>query len=455
MIGGNCDILVTAGLHQRILEHLFPGDRDEHGAILRAGIVRNGSSLRLLVQHVQPAEFGTDYVPGRYGYRALTPTFIHREILRCRDSGLAYLAVHNHGSDRQVEFSQVDLDSHERGYPALLDIGRGVPVGALVYGKRSVAADIWLPGGSRRTLGSYRIIGHQVSRLYAQPCRDGESNTEHDRQVRMFGTAGQRVLRASRVAVIGLGGVGSLVVEYLARLGVGNLVLIDPDQIEGSNLSRVVGATRVDVEAGQLKTQIAVRHVREMAVDTVLEPIAGDVARPSVAQVLRNCDFIFLAADSMRARLVANALAHQYFIPVVQMGAKIRRRDDGQLEDAMCAVRHVRPGVGCLWCNSLIDPTQLAIEAKSDSERKSQAYGVQEPNPSVISLNAVAAAHAVNDFLFDFLGLRTDDSEAAYRHFHFHRGKAQQVLPRRDAECRECVQRLGMGDALELPVLER
>ena len=454
MSGGECDILVTAAFHKRIMEHLFPGDGDEHGAILRAGIVRNGSSLRLLVQHVQPAEFGTDYVAGRYGYRALTPTFIHREILRCRDSGLAYLAVHNHGSDRNVEFSRVDRESHERGYPALLDIGRGVPVGALVYGRRSVEADIWLPDGSRRTLGSYRVIGHEISRLYSQPRREGESDTEHDRQARMFGAAGQHVLRASKVAVIGLGGVGSLVAEYLARLGVGNLVLIDPDEIESSNLSRVVGATGVDVEAGQLKTQIAVRHAREMAIDAILEPIAGDVARHSVAQVLRDCDFIFLAADSMRARLVVNALAHQYLIPAVQMGAKIRRRDDGKLEDAMCAVRHIRPGTGCLWCNGLIDPTQLAIEAKSDSERKEQAYGVQEPNPSVITLNAVAAAHAVNDFLFDFLGLRTGDVEAAYQHFHFDRGKAQRVVPRRDSECRECVQRLAMGDALELPVVE-
>ena len=174
----------------------------------------------------------------------------------------------------------------------------------------------------------------------------------------------------------------------------------------------------------------------------------------SVARVLRDCDFIFLAADSMRARLVVNALAHQYLIPAVQMGAKIRRRDDGKLEDAMCAVRHIRPGTGCLWCNGLIDPTQLAIEAKSDRERKEQAYGVQEPNPSVITLNAVAAAHGVNDFVFDFLGLRTGDVEAAYQHFHFDRGKAQRVVPRHDSECRECVQRLAMGDALELPVVE-
>ena len=454
MTVADCDILVTSEVHQRIMGHLFPGDGDEHGAILRAGIVRNGPSLRLLIQDVHPAESGTDYIAGKYGYRALTPTFIHREILKCRDTGLAYLAVHNHGTDRRVAFSKVDLESHERGYPALLDIGRGIPVGALVYGRRSVAADIWLPDGSRRTLGTYRVIGRDVTRLYSQPSRGRKSDSVHDRQVRMFGASGQHILQASKVAVVGLGGVGSLVAEYLARLGVGNLVFIDPDEIENSNLSRVVGATPIDVETGQLKTHIAVRHAREMATQATLQAVAGDVSRHSVAQVLRDCDFIFLAADSMRARLVVNALAHQYLIPVVQMGARIRSGDCGTIEDAMSAVRHIRPGTGCLWCNGLIDPTQLAIEAKSDSERKEQAYGVQEPNPSVITLNAVAAAHAVNDFLFDFLGLRTGDAEASsYHHFHFHRGKAERVIPRRSPECRECVQRLALGDALELPVV--
>lgn len=451
----HCDILVTSQDHQRIMDHLFPGDQDEHGAILRAGIVRNGSSLRLLVQHVEPAEFGTDYVVGRYGYRALAPTFIHREILQCRDAGLAYLAVHNHyGSDRRVRFSSIDLESHKRGYPSLLDIGRGVPVGALVFGRRSVAGDIWLPDGRRLSLGTYRVIGDHFSRLYSHPKGGRQRTSAHDRQVRMFGAAGQDVLEASKVAVVGLGGVGSLVAEYLARLGVGHLILIDPDRIESSNLSRVVGATLVDVETGQLKTQIAVRHARELANNARLQPIADDVSRHSVAQVLRDCDFIFLAADSMRARLVVNALAHQYIIPVIQVGAKIRQDKFGNLADAMCAVRHIRPGTGCLWCNGLIDPTQLAVEAKSDRERKEQAYGVQEPNPSVITLNAVAAAHAVNDFLFDFLGLRTGDVEAAYHNFHFDRGKDQHVMPRRSPQCRECVDRLAMGDAMELPVVE-
>ena len=119
----------------------------------------------------------------------------------------------------------------------------------------------------------------------------------------------------------------------------------------------------------------------------------------------------------------------------------------------MCAVRHLRPGQGCLWCNGLVDATQLAIEMKTKEERKDQAYGVREPNPSVITLNAVSAAHAVNEFLFDFLDLRSNDRETMYQHHHFLTGKMQHVIPRRDPDCYECSRRLGMGDAVELPTI--
>ena len=97
----------------------------------------------------------------------------------------------------------------------------------------------------------------------------------------MFGHTGQAVLVASKVAVVGLGGVGSLVAEYLARLGVGHLVLVDLDVIEDTNLSRVVGATPTDVETVQFKTQIAVRHLREARPDIRLEAIRGDIASDS------------------------------------------------------------------------------------------------------------------------------------------------------------------------------
>lgn len=451
-----CDIVIGANDQGALMAHLYPGDQDEHGAILHAGVTEIGDRLRLSVRGVFPAKFGTDYVAGQHGYRALHPRFIHHHITACRDQGLAYLAVHNHDCDDRVGFSRIDMASHERGYPALLDIGKGVPVGALVLGRRSMEADVWTPDGHRRSLREARIVGSTLRRLYPSP-RIGFAvpDESHDRQVRMFGIEGQERLAVAKVAVIGLGGIGSLVSEYLARLGVGEIVAIDPDRLETSNLSRVVGATLADAREGCSKIAIAARHASEASA-TRITLLEADVAVESVARQLRSCDYLFLAADSMRARLVFNALVHQYLIPGVQLGAKVRAGSDGTLLDVMSAVRPVRPGEGCLWCNQLIDPHQLALEAKSDIERKAQAYGVTEPNPSVITLNAVAAAHAVNDFLFFFLDLPKTAAPLAYRHFHFLDGIAKQVLPRKDEECRECGSsgRYGRGDAMSLPCVE-
>jgi hypothetical protein len=159
----------------------------------------------------------------------------------------------------------------------------------------------------------------------------------------------------------------------------------------------------------------------------------------------------------MRARLVVNAIVHQYLIPGVQLGSKIRFDPHHGLLDVMSANRRLRPGRGCLLCNQLIDATQLAKEAKTDEERKAQAYGVEEPNPSVITLNAVAAAHAVNDFLLDYLALRPENKQLYYEQFQFLKDMRTLVEPRSDQDCSECSRnglRFGRGDAKLLPCIE-
>ena len=446
-----CDVWISEADHSRLMDHLYPGDQDEHGAILRAGIVEFGDGLRLLIRDIALAEPGINYVGGQFGYRALKPTFIHKHITGCRDERLAYLAVHNHDCDDWVDFSTIDLESHERGYPALRDIGKGVPVGALVYGRTAVEADIWLSDGTRAKLGEYRIIGSSIVRRTASPRKTGKSGVNYDRQVRMFGKVGQEILAEAKVAIVGLGGVGSLVAEYAARLGVGELLLIDPDVIDDTNLSRVVGAIANDVKSGRLKTDIAANLVLAANPSAKVKQFPVDVLNADAADALKSCDYIFLCADSMRARLLVNAITHQYFVPMVQLGAKITTNEAGTLVDAMSAIRTVRPGEGCLWCNGFIPSGILALEAKSDEERKAQAYGTHEPNPSVITMNAVAASQGINDFLFDYLGLRESNGDWRYEHAHFLGRKTMKVVPRRELECSECVRRYGRGDAIGLP----
>jgi len=453
-----CRLRIARKDFDLLTTHLFPGDEDEHGAVLLAGVSHVEGQLTLLVREVHLAQEGVDYVPGKIGYRALTPPFIHRLITRARDERLAYLAVHNHEADREVGFSSIDSQSHERGYPALLQIARGMPVGALVFGRRSIQADIWLPDGTRLDLDRAAVLGNTIQRLTPSRKREPTDTADiYDRQIRMFGKVGQGELARCRVGIIGLGGIGSIVAEYLARLGVGEFRLVDDDRVEESNLSRIVGASASDALHGTTKVTVAQRLILQGNDRANIHLVTDDVAKESAAKELTSCDYLFLAADSMRARLVFNALVHQYFIPGVQLGSKIRSDSAGTLLEVMSANRPVRPGQGCLWCNQLIDQNQLAKEAKTDEERKAQAYGVEEPNPSVISLNAISAAHAVNDFLLDYLGLRADSGALYYEHFHFLNGKRNLVEPRRDTECSECSAaglRYGRGDGVGLPCIE-
>jgi len=457
-MSNHCQLRIEAQQFDALINHLFPGDSDEHGAVLLAGASVASGSLTLLIREVHIAREGVDYVEGKVGYRALAPTFIHRLITRARDERLVYLAVHNHIADSEVRFSHIDLQSHERGYPALLQIAKGMPVGALVLGRRSMQADVWLPDGARLSLKHATVVGNTIRRLTPSPQRGSSSTAEsYDRQIRMFGKAGQARLADCRVGIIGLGGIGSLIAEYLSRLGVGEFCLVDDDSLEVSNLSRVVGATMTDAQRGRRKVEVAQRLIQEANNKARVELILDDAAKSTVAPRLASCDYLFLAADSMRARLVFNAIVHQYLIPGVQLGAKVRFDPDGRLLDVMSANRPVRPGRGCLWCNQLIDAAQLAREAKTDEERKAQAYGVEEPNPSVITLNAVAASQAANDFLLNYLCLRENSTELHYEHYHFLNGTRTLALPRKDVACPECSlsgTRYARGDMIDLPCID-
>ncbi len=476
-------LVIPEGMYGRLQAHLFPGDGDEHGAVIAAGISRTSDGrIRLLARKLHLAQDGVDYVPGKRGYRMLRANFIRDRILECRDEKLAYLAAHNHGGSTRVEFSDDDLRSHERGYPALLDIARGVPVGALVFAKEAVAGDIWLPGGLRVKLANASIVGRRLRQITPAPYRSGNAiDPDYDRQVRLFGDAGQSKLAGTKIAIIGLGGVGSLLAEFLARLGVGHFILIDPERIEGTNRPRIVGATRWDTRSwftrapwpkwvrrlaektATSKVRIAARVIRRANKQATIEALKADVLHPDVATKLLDCDYLFLAADTMRARLLINAIVHQYLIPAVQVGSKVvHDKASGEITGIHTIARPITPESGCLWCNQLINRSKLQDEAQTEHEREAQRY-VDEPTivaPSVVTLNAVGAAQAANDFLFYMTGLTSPDASTAYMRFDPRRREVSLDNPRRSWDCTECGTgtngRLGRGDlGKHLPTFHR
>lgn len=471
------ELTITEPLFAQLHAHLFPGDHDEHGAVLLVGVSETPNGARLLVREMLLAKDGVDYVRGQRGYRMLTGRFVARAAARARDERLAYLAVHNHRGTDQVAFSDDDLASHRRGYPALLDIVDGLPVGALVFAENAVAGSLWLGPETQRQLRQLTVLGMPQQRLFpSPPARAPEREEEYDRQARIFGDRGQALLSQLTVGVIGAGGIGSLIIELLARLGVSHFIIIDPDVISTTNVPRITGSSYFDARSwltaagrpqwmrrlGERFATPKVTHMRRLIHKAnkraKVEALRADVTEDATARLLRSCDYIFLAADSMQARHTFNALVHAFLIPGVQVGVKVPvDTENGLVGDIFSTSRSVLPGSGCLLCNGLVTAAGLQREAETAAERTLQRY-VEEKDvlaPSVITLNAFAAAIATNDFLFSLTGLTDAAAHRGYITYHPRQRLIKRISPRRDEGCVHCgagsVSLLARGDEADLP----
>jgi hypothetical protein len=175
-------LTVPPALWDQLQAHLFPGDGDEHGAIILAGLADGFRGPRLLARDLILAADGVDYVPGEIGYRALTDDFVNRAIDRAEAEGLAYVAAHCHGGIASVSFSAPDMASHERAYPAIVQM-LDRPAGGLVLAREAAAGDVFFPDGTRSRLAEVVVPTRNLLRLRSEPAEPtGGSDSGYDRQ---------------------------------------------------------------------------------------------------------------------------------------------------------------------------------------------------------------------------------------------------------------------------------
>ncbi len=136
------------------------------------------------------------------------------------------------------------------------------------------------------------------------------SDTEkklYSRQIMMIGEDGQNHLKNSMVIVAGCGGLGSPIVNYLAVAGVGNIRIIDMDNVELSNLNRQILHWHNDIEKD--KVQSAGEKLAHINPYINVEIIADKITEDNAEELLGGADVIIDALDNYDTRFLLNRVA--------------------------------------------------------------------------------------------------------------------------------------------------
>ena len=161
----------------------------------------------------------------------------------------------------------------------------------------------------------------------------------HHRQMLLawIGEAGQARLAQSHALVVGCGALGGVIVEWLARAGVGELTLVDRDVVEASNLHRQVLFTARDARERVPKAEAAARRVREIAPGVRVHACVEHLGPGNAMELARGAGVIVDGLDNIEGRLVLNDLAVRERLPFVHAAAvAMQGRSLAVLPDGAC-----------------------------------------------------------------------------------------------------------------------
>lgn len=450
--------------HQLLYTHLFPGDGHEAVALALCGQARSGAGQAhpdvLTVCRVEPVpyEFCAVRTPDQVTWA--TAQILPELLCEAQKRHLLLLKIHSHPGG-WPKFSRYD-DQADRelfsGVAGWLDVD--IPGGSVIMlpdgrlvGRVCDAHGRFLP------LSSIAVAGDEI-RVWQAHHGVGELPAYAARTAQAFGTGTTTLLSRLSVAVIGCSGTGSPLIEMLARLGVGELVLVDPDVVEAKNLNRIYNTTAEDAHQQRYKANVLAAAVTRMELGTRVVPIANSLFDPQVVRRVAQCDVVFGCMDSVDGRALLNRLATFYVLPYIDVGVRLIADGQQGISQICGSVHYLQPGSSSLFTRGVYTSEQLRAagmyradpDAYRDQLQQGYIQGVAEERPAVISVNSFYASLAVNEFLARLHPFR-DDPNRDYATVTFSLSQMR-LISEEDGPTDEALAReVGRGDIV--PLLNR
>lgn len=449
-------VRIPEGDYTEFKNHLIREEADEHAGYLVAGVhrytERDGAEqrevLEYLVQDVVCLEMDEYADQGAHNVTLDHSTLREATFKATPDDRYledrAIILAHSHPFQRDPSYSSLDDSSEPMAFVALTAEGEG-PQASLLFGADdTLAGRVWPADVGRirdeevagtNPIDEIVVVGNdQLKRIQTTNSRldDSEEESEmHDRQALVHGDGGNAALRSSHVAVVGAGGLGSLVVQSLAHLGVGTLTVVDPDVVEETNRSRIVGARPDDAgpadatpdgsgvtpamwaeafeEAGRPKVEVMQRLVEEIDPSIQFNGVHQGVESPDGMDAILKADVIVSATDTASSRVALSHAAKQYHRPLFDAGTNINVVE-GTAKYIATRLTVVTPSSPCLDCHGEINWDRVTAEQQNPDEIEYGLELIEGEAPAVITINQQAAARltfAVHRYLSGLLAGRT------------------------------------------------
>ena len=405
---------ITVVLPQQIVDDIDAAARlpVETGGVLLASVVINDEKdIRLLARKmnwVPEASYirrGGDHLSiASDGY---VPFLAEAEAL-----GTVAIWVHTHpGMESPPRPSEHDWEV-DRQIADLFRLRSGsLYYGTLIFSPRheglAFSGYIQSEGGPQVQIERLWQVGDRFRLIRSFLLPAGEIHENFDRNVRALGGAVQQTLGDLRVGIVGCGGTGSAVAEQLVRLGVRNFVLFDPDELSGSNVTRVYGSTPADV--GKPKVDTLAAHLKRIAPDTRCELVKNMITMAPAARRLCSRDIVFGCTDDNAGRLVLSRFSTYMLTPVIDSGVLVTSDPNGTLRGIDGRVTTLVPGQACLVCRGRIDLARAGAELLTPDERRRRedegyAPALGRTEPAVVTFTTQVAATAVSELLERLIG---------------------------------------------------
>jgi hypothetical protein len=400
--------LKISGYHYGILkQHLFPGDGKESVAVALCGRCKGDNHEYLLVHELTLINddecYARDYDYLKWPTEKIIPYF-----QRLGQSNFAIVKIHSHPGGYS-RFSNTDDQSDYEFFESVFGwTDNDAPHGsAIMLPDGTIFGRLFFSDLGHKPIDKIAIVGDQIS--IDKHINLGNSEQLYAlRTIQAFGQKTFNILNHLTIGVVGCSGTGSPTIEQLTRLGVGKIVLVDPDYVEEKNLNRILNATIDDAENKITKVEMLAKAIAKIGLGTQVECFRTNLYDSIIAlRALAKCDIIFGCMDSVDGRHLLNQLCSFYLIPYFDLGVKLEADGVGGINKICGSVHYLQPAMSSLITRSVynVEDLRAAAQLRKNPEeynalqKNSYIKNVNINSPAVISVNMQISSHGINELL--------------------------------------------------------